>query len=201
MRYCCDWWMRPHCSRQKISRPGGPHEVCRNTRALSGSVHVRFRGCSMFPNQRGFGHSSTRVGFRSASRDPRKTPEIDSQVDPRRSFPMNPVGALLFVCLAGLVAGGVILAVPELSPAWSLGGLALLSCALLASRRGRERQFLTQSRPIRKRVIFEKVIRGAAAAHPEELRGIRRTARNASANRGCARFAIGRRKARLAPSI
>jgi hypothetical protein len=89
---------------------------------------------------------------------------------------MKPVGALLLVCLAGVVAGAVILAVPELSPAWSLGALALLSCALLASRGWRGRPPVTQpvgqpiTRPARKRVIFEKVIRGNDA-HPEELRG------------------------------
>ncbi len=81
---------------------------------------------------------------------------------------MKPVAALLVVCLAGLVAGGVILAVPDLSPAWSLGALALLSCALLASRGWRGRQPVTQpvKRPLRKRVIFEKVIRRNTAAHP-----------------------------------
>src|SRR5579863_5263166 len=81
---------------------------------------------------------------------------------------MKPVAALLIVCLAGLVAGGVILAVPELSPAWSLGALALLSCALLASRGWRGRP--PKTRPRRKRVIFEKVIRGNAAGLPEEAR-------------------------------
>lgn len=85
---------------------------------------------------------------------------------------MKPVGALLLVCLAGVVAGAVILAIPELSPAWSLGALALLSCVLLASRGWRGRPPVTQpvARRVRKRVIFEKVIRGNDA-HPEELRG------------------------------
>ena len=85
---------------------------------------------------------------------------------------MKPVTALLVVCLAGLVAGGVMLAVPELSPAWSLGALALLSYALLASRDWRGGQPVTQSvtRPPRKRVIFEKVMRGNAASDPEDPR-------------------------------
>ena len=81
---------------------------------------------------------------------------------------MKPVAALLVVCLAGLVAGGVMLAVPELSPAWSLGALALLSCALLASRDWRGSQPIVT--PTRKRVIFEKVMRGNAGGNPGDSR-------------------------------
>ena len=66
---------------------------------------------------------------------------------------------MLVVCLAGLVAGVVMLAVPELSPAWSLGALALLSYALLATRDWRTSSPVTS--PPRKRVIFEKVMRGS----------------------------------------
>jgi hypothetical protein len=72
---------------------------------------------------------------------------------------MKPVMALLVVCLAGLVASVVVLAVPELSPAWSLGALALLACALLASRSWRGSPPVTT--PPRRRVIFEKVMRGS----------------------------------------
>ena len=71
---------------------------------------------------------------------------------------MKPATALLVVCLAGLIAGVVMLAVPELSPAWSLGALALLSYALLASRDWRSSPPVAS--PPRKRVIFEKVRRG-----------------------------------------
>jgi hypothetical protein len=81
---------------------------------------------------------------------------------------MKPVWALLVVCVAGIVVGAVILAVPEINPVWSLGALALLACALLASRGWRGDEPVTP--PPRKRVIFEKVIRGNAAGSPGEPR-------------------------------
>jgi hypothetical protein len=144
----------------------GIEAACHNA-ATSGCVHIAPTGKSPVQEVRCEVRWSS-VAFRRLSHGPRKTQEIESQVGPRRSSFMKPVAALLVVCLAGLVAGGVILAVPELSPAWSLGALALLSCALLASRGWRGRPPVKM--PHRKRVIFEKVIRGNAAGLPEESR-------------------------------
>src|SRR5438876_10238032 len=71
---------------------------------------------------------------------------------------MKPVGkALLMVCLSSVVVGGVVLAAPEISPAWSVGGLALLTAALLATH-GRPSSTLVKS-SVRERVVFQKMVR------------------------------------------
>ena len=82
---------------------------------------------------------------------------------------MKPVGTtLLVVCLASLVVGGVVLAAPEISPGWSVGGLALLTAVLLVvcAPRGAK----PAARPARGRVIFEKRIRFRPNGLPEEPR-------------------------------
>jgi hypothetical protein len=79
---------------------------------------------------------------------------------------MKPIGkALLVVCLCSFVVGGVVLAAPEVSPAWTVGALALLTVALLAThgRRGTPPMEL----PLRERVIFEKRIRLSAGLEEE----------------------------------
>ena len=71
---------------------------------------------------------------------------------------MKPVGiALLLVCLSSVVVGGVVLAAPEINPAWSVGALALLAAALLVTHNRPEK--MSAKPPLRKRVVFQRMVR------------------------------------------
>ena len=74
--------------------------------------------------------------------------------------------ALLFVCLASLVVAGVVLAAPEVSPAWSVGSLALLTAVLVVAHCRRNDPIIEE--PARERVVFQKLVRVKGTGNQDE---------------------------------